>query len=247
MFWCKSRHKSKRHTIETLIVLEPQHFSLPAQQSRKWAPQSQNYPKQQPRKLQEHIPPAHPLESARNLHIHTKDLHRRNPLHNRKRITEPVFHLATLNQLMILTLSLLDATPLDSHDPAFAARLNALGVVPPNPFLPLTEQQHQSRTTPATSSPSIPTNPALLVLRAREALQRAYDEEEAAVGRTGFQGRRFVEAARMGEALRLRASGIGEADVERRLGLARGVLGRLSGGGVVGVVATESATAVEGR
>jgi hypothetical protein len=78
-------------------------------------------------------------------------------------------------------------------------------------------------------------NPALLVLRARESLQRAYDEEQEHVGRKGFVGRRFLEAARIGEALKLRKGGVPDGEIERRLGLVKGAVSRIGSRNVVDV------------
>jgi hypothetical protein len=78
-------------------------------------------------------------------------------------------------------------------------------------------------------------NPALLVLRARESLQRAYDEEQEALGRKGFAGRQFMEAARINEALKMRKVGVPDNEIEKRLGLAKGAVGRIGSMNVIDV------------
>jgi helix-turn-helix protein len=93
----------------------------------------------------------------------------------------------------------------------------------------------------------MPLNPALLVLRTRAELQDAYDREQDSLGRPGFPGRRFLEAGRMSEALRLRAQGLGDGEIERRLGLMQGAVSRMGGTDVVGIVDIGNTWDGEGR
>lgn len=60
-------------------------------------------------------------------------------------------------------------------------------------------------------------------------MQGEYDAEVEEVGRKGFEGRRFVEAVRIGDALRMRARGKGAEDIERELGLRSGTIKKLEG------------------
>ena len=78
-------------------------------------------------------------------------------------------------------------------------------------------------------------NPALLVLRSRESLQRAYDDEQETLGRKGFAGRRFMEAARITEALKMRKIGVPDKEIERRLGLVEGAVSRIGSVNVVDI------------
>lgn len=47
--------------------------------------------------------------------------------------------------------------------------------------------------------------------------------------RSGLQGRRFVDMRTLIDAIRMRDSGVPLAGIEERLGLERGLLGKLSG------------------
>ena len=150
----------------------------------------------------------------------------------------------------------LPAINLDAEDPAFAAQLRSLGAVQPNPHYsptstsPLDPRRNTSTTGPSNPSPPHPsstspfppsafpdprTNPALMVLQARQRLQEEAEEEFLNVGRKGFPGRRFVDVSTVRQALLLRQKGEGEEDVERELGLRKGRLSVLGKGVVEGV------------
>lgn len=150
----------------------------------------------------------------------------------------------------------LPAINLDAEDPAFAAQLRSLGAVQPNPHFsptstsPLDPQRNTSTTRPSNPSPPYPsstspfppsafpdprTNPALMVLQARQRLQEEAEEEVLNVGRKGFPGRRFVDVSTVRQALLLRQKGEGEEDVERKLGFRKGRLSVLGKGIVEGV------------
>ncbi|KAF2437179.1 hypothetical protein EJ08DRAFT_691480 [Tothia fuscella] len=78
-------------------------------------------------------------------------------------------------------------------------------------------------------------NPALLILKARQELQDKADREADMVGRRGFEGKEFVEVHLVREALRMRGERVEDAVIERKLGLKGGVVRRLGGRGVVEV------------
>ncbi|KAF2665240.1 hypothetical protein BT63DRAFT_88148 [Microthyrium microscopicum] len=141
----------------------------------------------------------------------------------------------------------------DLRDPAFAARLHSLGVVPPNPFIPLSAQSspspiqtqprdyHPSSSTPSSTpqedwAEAATNNPALLVLRARAQLQRQHEEQEEGIARAGFRGRRFVDVGTLREAVRMKGAGVGSGEIEKRFGLEGGVVGRIGRTEVVDVV-----------
>lgn len=80
-------------------------------------------------------------------------------------------------------------------------------------------------------------NPALSILSARERLAVEAEEEFSNVGRRGAPGRRFLDVTVVRQVLVLRDQrGKGEGEIERMLGLERGVVGRLGGRGVVEVI-----------
>jgi hypothetical protein len=70
----------------------------------------------------------------------------------------------------------------------------------------------------------------------RRRLEGEYETEQEDMARPGFGGRRFLEASRIAEALRLRRSGVCEADIEAKLGIGKGGLGLLGKKGVVDIV-----------
>ncbi|KAI9715438.1 MAG: hypothetical protein M1812_005914 [Candelaria pacifica] len=147
-----------------------------------------------------------------------------------------------------------EAINLDASDPHFAASLRTLGAVQPSPTFSnsstFNQSQHtNSRTSPSqtapssTSSsdsypqifPSAAVNPAIQILEARSALASAADKEFIEAGKRGHEGRQFLDVVTIRQMLMLRdEKGIGEGEIERRLGLKKGVVGRLGPKGVVG-------------
>ncbi|MCJ1351527.1 MAG: hypothetical protein MMC33_001511 [Icmadophila ericetorum] len=144
---------------------------------------------------------------------------------------------------------------LDARDPQYASQLRSLGPVKPDPFLShsstFNQSQHhltpssqpdpyQSPLGPSSSNPSYPnpsSNPALQILQARSELAERAEEEFAATGRKGFAGREFLDVVMIRQVLMLRDErGMGEEEIERRLGLKLGVVQKLGRKGVVGDV-----------
>ncbi len=75
-----------------------------------------------------------------------------------------------------------------------------------------------------------------MVLTARERLQRQAEVEFAKTGR-GDEGRSFLDVSTIRQLLVLRdEKGMGGEEIEKRLGLAQGVVARLGPNGVVGDV-----------
>ena len=67
-------------------------------------------------------------------------------------------------------------------------------------------------------------NPALLALRARDAVAKRAEDEMQGMGRKGFQGRTVVDAGTLGQVVRAREGAKGDEEVEARWRLKRGVL-----------------------
>jgi len=141
---------------------------------------------------------------------------------------------------------------MDAHDPVLGDRLRTLGAVQPNPHL------SHSSTNPAdatnASSPNLylrgdpgahgpppdrsmfpdpAANPALTTLRARDKIQRAADTEAENMGKSGFGGRRYVDAYTIRQALELREKGRDPGEIERELKLQAGMVERLGARGLV--------------
>lgn len=76
-------------------------------------------------------------------------------------------------------------------------------------------------------------NPALRILQARGQLQDQADTESENVGRRTFQGRQFLDVTMVSQVLMARKSGASDQEIERKMGLRAGVVGRL---GKIGVV-----------
>jgi hypothetical protein len=53
------------------------------------------------------------------------------------------------------------------------------------------------------------------------------------VGRRGFEGRRFLRPGEIRDALALREVGVGEEEIEKRMGLKKGVVRVLAPKGIV--------------
>jgi trehalose-6-phosphatase len=73
------------------------------------------------------------------------------------------------------------------------------------------------------------------LLTARYRLAEEAEREFARIGRKGSEGRTFVDVVTLRQVLVLRERGVEEGEIERSLGLGRGVVGRLGRRGVVGV------------
>ena len=87
-------------------------------------------------------------------------------------------------------------------------------------------------------------NPALLVLKARERLQQEAEAEFARTSRSDNVGKSFVDVNSIRQILVMRdEKGMSDAEIERNMGLAAGVLKKLGPKGVVGDVRVGKVTA----
>lgn len=122
----------------------------------------------------------------------------------------------------------------DASDPDFAQSLRSLGPVQPNPTL------SPSSTFPSPHNQTRPDprkNPAIMVLDSRARLQDRADREFLEAGRRGHEGKEFLDVFIIARVLRLRdEQGKSAGEIERVLGLKKGVVGRLGEKGVVSVV-----------
>ncbi|KAK8196121.1 hypothetical protein M8818_007274 [Zalaria obscura] len=137
-----------------------------------------------------------------------------------------------------------EAINLDASDPDFARSLRELGPVQPNPTLSPSSAFPQNPSSASASSSSRPTrqtapdprtNPAITVLAARSRLADAEERESIEAGRRGHAGREFLDVGILRQVLTLRENGTAAGEIERRLGLRKGVVERLGGRGVVEV------------
>ncbi|KAL6231498.1 hypothetical protein BDW75DRAFT_219938 [Aspergillus navahoensis] len=128
------------------------------------------------------------------------------------------------------------AIDLDGRDPHFAASLRSIGPVTPNPTLSHSSTFNQTH--PASALPSTSTNPALLVITARQRITREAESEADGLGKGGFEGRRYLDAFTIRQILAMRdRQGLGAEEIERALRLKRGVVERVGAAkGVFGVV-----------
>jgi hypothetical protein len=73
-------------------------------------------------------------------------------------------------------------------------------------------------------------------LQARQGLQEQAEREEETMGKRGFDGKTFVDAALLRKILEMRRMGSSQEEIERRWGLKKGVLMRLGDKGLVDAV-----------
>ncbi|KAK1057499.1 hypothetical protein LTR12_011442 [Friedmanniomyces endolithicus] len=135
-----------------------------------------------------------------------------------------------------------EAINLDASDPDFARSLRSLGAVQPNPtFSPSSAFPHPGNPnnpspTSRLSGPDPRTNPAIMVLDSRSRLQDAADLEFQSAGRRGHEGRQFLDVHMIRQMLVERdVKGRSSAEIEKRMGLKKGVVERLGPRGVLGL------------
>ena len=134
----------------------------------------------------------------------------------------------------------------DASDPdlGLAARLSQLGPVVPNPTQSNSSTFNHSKSSvqfqPSASTPSqsvFPNerqNPAVSLLTARYRLAEEAELEFSNTGRKGSEGRQFLDVVTIRQILVLREEeGLGSGEIERRLGLRKGVVDRLGKRGLV--------------
>ena len=76
-------------------------------------------------------------------------------------------------------------------------------------------------------------NPALLIMQARKRWQERAEYEFDNIGRSGFEGRELMDVGMVTDALKMRARGVESEDIEKRLGLKKGVMAKLGRPGVL--------------
>ncbi|CAG8042693.1 unnamed protein product [Penicillium olsonii] len=127
-----------------------------------------------------------------------------------------------------------DAIDMDGRDPDFAASLRSIGPVDPSP----TFSNSSTYKGPAQSIFPQSSNPALLVVTARQRLNKAAEEEAEHFGRAGHPGRSFLDALTIQQVLTMRDKQKQQPrDIERFLGLRKGILDRLGKDDIVSRIA----------
>ncbi|KAE8348706.1 hypothetical protein BDV28DRAFT_142925 [Aspergillus coremiiformis] len=132
-----------------------------------------------------------------------------------------------------------NAIDLDGRDPDFAASLRNIGPVSPAPTRSNTSTFASSAQRDDSTQTVFPraSNPALLVITARQKIAKMAELETGSVGRRGFTGREFMDALTIRQALSMRdRQGMPAGEIERLLGLKKGVMDRLGKKGVVSEV-----------
>ncbi|KAJ5675512.1 hypothetical protein N7462_008409 [Penicillium macrosclerotiorum] len=123
------------------------------------------------------------------------------------------------------------AIDLDGRDPDFAASLRHIG--PVDPFPTLSNSSTVNRGSMQTIFPTA-SNPALLVVNARQRINKAAQEELEQLGSGEFAGRQFLDAFSIQQALTMRdRQGMPRREIERLMRLKSGVMDRLGKDGLV--------------
>ncbi|KAL2165411.1 hypothetical protein VTH06DRAFT_709 [Thermothelomyces fergusii] len=135
-----------------------------------------------------------------------------------------------------------DATDPDGLEisPDFAARLQKMGIVQPNPTYSPSSIAYQfpdaSGIRQSVSTPQYPAssqNATLGVLEVRRQLEARAKEELENTGKSTDKGREFLDIGTIRQVLVLRQGGMSPADIEARLRLKPGVVERFGPPGVV--------------
>ncbi|OAA73426.1 hypothetical protein ISF_00327 [Cordyceps fumosorosea ARSEF 2679] len=128
----------------------------------------------------------------------------------------------------------------------FASRLQQMGIVDPNPtYSPSSRAADAHRELPSAAPgrpifPSSRANTTLTALEARRRAQERAEEDEERFLRVGMRGaaRRQVDARTLADALRMVDAGAAPRDVEARMGMREGLLGRTGRKGVLTLLTT---------
>jgi hypothetical protein len=135
---------------------------------------------------------------------------------------------------------------LDGRDPQFGSKLRALG-----PAMLVADAKPREAAFPTSSQPPVGqqgrnifpsksgmaggvTNPAIVIVQARDRIGKVWQEERDALGRGSFVGRTMLGAGEIADVIRMRDEGLQDGDIEKKMRLSHGLVGRL---GVKGVVA----------
>ncbi|OTB04500.1 hypothetical protein M426DRAFT_155455 [Hypoxylon sp. CI-4A] len=127
-----------------------------------------------------------------------------------------------------------DPDPNPMINPAFSQRLRQMGVATPNPTLSNSSTASPYPIFPdqKSSGPGFPSpaqNPTLGALEARQQLQDRAEREFENIG----QGKEFLDVGTLKQILVMQGRGTPAADIEKRLRLKSGVVGRLGPRGVI--------------
>ncbi|KAF7563257.1 hypothetical protein G7046_g874 [Stylonectria norvegica] len=137
-----------------------------------------------------------------------------------------------------------DAMDPDSVTGDFSRRLHQMGIAQPNPtYSPSsTASSHLGPHAPIAPSsfPSARGNRTLSALDARQRLQQEADNDLEAIGRTGAQGRRFLDMRTVVDAIKLRDHGQSPREIEIKLRIQPGLLDKLGRQGILSHVTSPS-------
>ncbi|RJE16973.1 hypothetical protein PHISCL_10690, partial [Aspergillus sclerotialis] len=131
------------------------------------------------------------------------------------------------------------AIDLDARDPHFAASLRHIGPVTPAPTLSHSSTFNQPQQPSGPKQTVFPqtSNPALLVVTARQRIAKAAECEAEEFGKQSHGGREYLDALTIRQALAMRDHNrLPNGEIERILRLKSGVMSRLGGKGVVSEV-----------
>ncbi|OGE58330.1 hypothetical protein PENARI_c001G05888 [Penicillium arizonense] len=129
-----------------------------------------------------------------------------------------------------------DAIDMDGRDPDFAASLRSIG--PVNPVPTYSNSSTVSRPGPMQTIFPQSSNPALLVINARQRLNKLAEEEAESFGVAGHPGRQFLDALTIQQVLTMRdKQGMSRRQIEKFLGLKNGVVDRLGNDEIVSRIA----------
>ncbi|KDN60422.1 hypothetical protein CSUB01_00528 [Colletotrichum sublineola] len=130
-----------------------------------------------------------------------------------------------------------DSVNPDSVTAEFSSRLQQMGIVQPNPtFSPTSTAGPGPHAdliqNPGPLFPSSSRNVTLGTLEARSRFQKQADDEFDSLGRSGSQGREFLDLKTIVQMHLMRDKGHSPAEIEARLNLKKGVVARLGRPGI---------------
>lgn len=179
-----------------------------------------------------------------------KRLQNLGPVQRQDELTNNTFTIPSLsrNDDLLRTAKLPSSVPSQVVLNPSVSRLKSAKPSSPSPLSSVKKQIPDSATSPVLDSirktgllddsTAKTNNSAVALLMARNLFAKEAEVEFSKLGKSGYKGRRFLDLDTVGQILVMRDAneGLGDEEIERRLGLGNGIVKLLGKKGIIGVV-----------